>query len=1131
MAFSAVSCVEEMKIQDEITLGRCLIPTDLVAKVVDGEYVEFNWTKSKGSDSFVLELYVDEAMTTEAISPVTIAKEELPYTLHLEADMVYYARVKGVSSNSSIAASKYASFEDPIQTYAIKSSLNPVIKTRTESCLSITWDADPEVDHIRVTPPLGEDKDYTRVEVGADAVEAAAIVVENLLPSVKYTLSVHFKSANRGEVVAWTRPSVNNPVNVSSAEALLQAIADKAENIFVAYSEEPYVVNELVLSAPVAIYGVSTEDGLMPTVTGRFTINDGVSSMHLEAINFSGAAEEPQTHLMTINAAMEINSISVLNCTVDSYQRGIYYDNKGASVKAFTYEDVVVSQIAGSGGDNFDIRQKSVMGPISFTNCTFNDGTRTFVRIDANATVSTIAFDNCTFNNLCYVDDGNNNGLFNIRATVAEGNFTISDCVFLNMVDADDSKKQQSRRSTLVSKQATAAIPAVSNSYFYNCQDRFFVPNTDVSKLGDDEFNAAVASGKALFVKDGSAILADDPCVDSQLGKFNVTSAIVREANAGDPRWFAEYVDIPEDLTQGVTEAVKTWELNSRNFVKKADKDMVRDGIRFYVKNTPINFVKEGFEFTGAASFDKDGLPVDGAIGIKVDKPGSVVISAAEAAAHAHFTVSLDGKISASVAPGAEYQKVTFPNISGEQMIYIYPCAPITMTFLQWTDDVQVLETVLKTPVLSIDKTVVNERAEETVTVSWSPVDFAGSYDVEFDGKTVSVSDTKYEINTAMLSVDEPGADFSVKVSAVPAADDYTRSESQQAEVSFHVKDVPVSSGGGIPSDPGAIETEYKVVFKEDAVNFADQVFNEPVTINKLTIVPRADGKTKLEKGELKFGGASKVSSGNIPSDRYLSFKVTTPGTIHHIAKASGTSGERHLVISLQKEGAEEAKVLYDAVKSPDGDTDFVTCEITEEDLAGATSALTVYVYCTGNAINLKGIGFTPKPVSAGIPDDPAAIETEYKVTFKEDAVNFADQVFNEPATINKLTIVPRADGKTKLEKGELKFGGASKVSSGNIPTDRYLSFKITDPGTIHHIAKASGSSGERHLVISLQKEGAAEAKVLYDAVKSPDGDADYVTCEVKPEDLEGAESALTVYVYCTGNAINLKGIGFTPAQ
>ena len=59
----------------------------------------------------------------------------------------------------------------------------------------------------------------------------------------------------------------------------------------------------------------------------------------------------------------------------------------------------------------------------------------------------------------------------------------------------------------------------------------------------------------------------------------------------------------------------------------------------------------------------------------------------------------------------------------------------------------------------------------------------------------------------------------------------------------------------------------------------------------------------------------------------------------------------------------------------------------------------------------------------------------------------------------------------------------------------------------------------------------AEEAKVLYDAVKSPDGDTDYVTCEVKPEDLEGAESALTVYVYCTGNAINIKGIGFTPAQ
>ena len=53
---------EEIDIQDEITLGRCLTPTELSAKVIDGEFIEFEWTKSTGATSFVLELYTDEEM-------------------------------------------------------------------------------------------------------------------------------------------------------------------------------------------------------------------------------------------------------------------------------------------------------------------------------------------------------------------------------------------------------------------------------------------------------------------------------------------------------------------------------------------------------------------------------------------------------------------------------------------------------------------------------------------------------------------------------------------------------------------------------------------------------------------------------------------------------------------------------------------------------------------------------------------------------------------------------------------------------------------------------------------------------------------------------------------------------------
>ncbi len=233
IAFGSVlsGCAEEMvDINDEIALGRCLTPTELSAKIVNGEFIEFSWTKSKGATEFVLELYSDETMSS-LVETLVIPAEDLPYTADLEADMTYYARVKGVNGDGAIADSHWAVFDRPLQTYAIKSSLNPELVDRSASSITVKWTSDPEVDHIRVTPALNADEEYTRFDVGADAVAAAQVEVTGLKPSVNYTLAVHFKSAQRGTVSAWTRPSIDGATEVATSEAHIQAIADKAAAI------------------------------------------------------------------------------------------------------------------------------------------------------------------------------------------------------------------------------------------------------------------------------------------------------------------------------------------------------------------------------------------------------------------------------------------------------------------------------------------------------------------------------------------------------------------------------------------------------------------------------------------------------------------------------------------------------------------------------------------------------------------------------------------------------------------------------------------------------------------------------------------------------------------------------------
>ena len=1113
IAFGAVfsGCTEEMvDINDEIALGRCLTPTELSAKVINGEFIEFSWTKSKGATEFVLELYSDEQMSA-LVESITIPATDIPYTADLEADMTYYARVKAVNGEGKIADSNWAVFDRALQTYAIKSSLNPELVDRSESSITIKWTKDEEVDHIRVTPAVNADEEYTRFDVDANAVAAAQVEVTGLKPSVNYTLAVHFKSADRGQVSAWTRPTIEGATEVATSEALTQAIADKAAVIKVAYSETPYVIGSVVLGGPVAIYGDATAEGAQPTIQGGLKIGADVTSIHLEALTFDGAGLADYPHNLTFDAAAAVESITVVNCKLNNYLRGVLYENsKGPQVGSIKYDGVEVNNVGGDGGDCFDFRGAATVNSIEFINSTLNTGARTWFRIDAKATLESIKLTHCTFNNLCFANNGNNNGIFNIRAVNAAGEapvFVLTHNVFLNMND-------DNKRCCLIAKNSTSAFPTeLSNNFFYNCYDRFFVAQKDGSSLSGDDLKAAADEGRARILVNESYELEADPCVDSARDKYNVTSKEVVEANAGDPRWYAVYVEIPEDLTQDVTATGKIWDLtDGQTFKKMADKDMVRDGIRFFVKSTPINFTKEGFEFTGEAALE-GGIPVDGAIGIKVNEPGSIIISVAEATGHSNLTVSLDGKVSASVPAGAEYQKVTFANISGEQMIYIYGCHPATMTFLQWTSDIQVLDKVLATPVVKISKTTVNERAEDEITLTWEPVDYAASYNVTVDGKKKNITETTYSFATAAFAVEEEGGDFAIQVTAVPAEDDYTREESAAAELSFHVNDVPVVDTGEIV-DPSAITETYFAELNE-AGGFAAQKFAEgdgAVTIGKLTFGDKAE----LDGKRYKHGGASVLGDDGIPTNRYVSFKITRPGTISHKVISGSTSAtDRAYAVALVTNvaGAKTVNVLYQEYSPTSSSAEPVTTEVTADMLAGITEAAVVYIYTLANC-NTYAVGYDPVPAAPAKVDkvwDFSAAEWVDAMTGSGIAANTNDS--NWDLEVDGLRVVSGGGSIKWNVSGETYYwqpGGAGTDAK------RYFEFTTDVAGKLTVYASNTGSSEDLTRMVTV-KVGDGEPESLPGGYSSSNG--------AVPVDFN--VTAGTVKIYPTGNGLRFYKIEF----
>ncbi len=1090
IAFGAAlsGCAEEMvDINDEVALGRCLTPTELSAKVINGEFIEFSWTKSKGATEFVLELYSDEQMT-ELVESITIPAAEIPYTADLEADMTYYARVKGVNGDGAIADSHWAVFDRALQTYAIKSSLNPELVDRSESSITIKWTKDPEVDHVRITPALNAEEEYTRFDLDAAAVEAAQVEVTGLNPSVKYTLAVHFKSADRGQITAWTQPDLEGVTRVESAEAFAAALADGQSRFVFPYNDGiRYELGELQINHSLELYGETSKDGKFPNVLVSIKFKNGGTAdakFHFEQLHLDGSAGQvygERSNIIDISEAVvtnKIESFTVLNCEVSNYTKNVYYDNKGVTLGSLVLRESIFTNIGSASQDFASFRaDATACNSILIENNTIINNHRDILRIDKCA-VPSIIFRNNTVVTNGKLTDG---GLFIVQKDVTV--FEMTSNLFLDVYKAEKG---------LILDAKCMAPTLVANNFFYNS-------DTEADPLG---------TSKELLLANGGAVLESSPCKDYIGGVCNVIDETVLAAKAGDPRWLVPYVEVPEDLTQTVTSTITTWDLNDATvFRGKADKDMVRGNIRFYVTDTPFNLGGGVIEFTGKSTVGDAGVPTDAGMGIKVNEPGSIVVSTAAselAGDHSHLTVSLNGEVSASVPVGAEYQKVTFPNITEESTIYITACDPIAITFLQWTSDVQVLDKVLATPVVSIDKTVVNERADGEITLTWEPVDYAASYNVTIDGKVKNVTETTYSFATATFAVEEEGGDFAIQVTAVPAEDDYTREESAAAELSFHVNDVPEEPGVKVVTYyltfPTAATADAKYVCEN---NDGFYVVGEGLTVDSSTAAFAVTGATQHDKEfttRLK-GNTSKTITITVPNDGVL-----------YLAARSSNGSATDRTISLSQNDA----VILEPTVCKDEDMWATDKSKTYPYVIANVKAGDITITMGGSGgINLYGIRYDATEGSVAEKVDKvwdfSAAEWVDLMTNSGVAADTNDPNWNHE--LDGLKVVS-GSGTIKWNKsGETYYWQPGGKSDG---TTRYFEFTTDVAGKLTVYASNTSSSEDLSRMVTV-KVGDAEPESLPGGYSSSDlGHA--VDFDI---------TAGTVKIYPTGNALRFYKIEF----
>lgn len=1176
----AAGCVEQIPpVIEDLELSSVLTPSEAYASVsaTDGNTVTFTWTNSNAATEYLLQIYQFSAdkeiqpalgeITEEMLSgmvpeEVTVTPAEsgtsTSASLELEREFSYYARVR--AQNPELSPSKWAVFPYPIDTYSVMDPVEAVnLVERTSNSITVSWtlaaDDTDGITEIRVSPnPDNSDEAYKVYPVEAGATQC---VVDHLKPSTRYTVAVHYKSANRGEVKAWTRPDTEGATTVKTADELEQALLEAADfptpplKIVVAYNDgQPYEMGSMPVLGPLEISGEQTLDGKSPVIVGYFSmkapggtytytddtdpaapveviIDDilGATSLKVEALSLDGNGYgHGDVVVFEENFPAEnLVSVSVKNNEISGYEQGLLKVEKTtANFDEIRFESNIVSDTKGSGGDGLDIRTENTINSIVFRSNTITDGMRTFFRLD-KGTIGSIEFSHNTVNNLCF-GTSNNDGLFKVVATVT-GAFFLKDNLFLN--------NNNSESNTVLFSSKTTSLPTdVSGNFFYNNSPKFFYAGGS-GERAHKEFLQADA------IADGGAMLNADPCYDSGKGIFNVTSQAVLAAEAGDPRWLEDYVPEPDKPLEPAVYGAY-WNLTDTDtFDDVIDASCVRGNLKFIVKSNPINVTESGFEFTAEPTFDFNGVPDDCTVAFLVDGPGSVILSSVASESGSdndHITVALgpeDGssvEVHGAVYAGEEGAKIAFPNIlEGERhLVYLYGCDPIVMTQLSWVEDTNTGEApVLETPTnlaFSDGNSTVDDTFEGDVTLTWDAVTYAGSYTVTVTGPDgapteSSVTEPSFTLTPSSMS---PGA-YTITVQAIPAETDLSREPSEVSEpVTFTVKET---------LKPVYVETTWGADYftRLEAFLGAEEAATgvaEDFVFENLGYV---SGGAAVKIGTT--GGAKRVQTGGGTAGVKASWQIMVggPGTL--VVNAISSGDPRKVVVALDETELGE----YDAPGKDASPVD-ITVEIPD-----AVAGSIVNVYSSSGSINFMSFTWIPGPT--GEIYDPEAINEEYHADFS-DATKFPAGDYEEAKLVDKISYVGGSGKKITFdpESKRVKFNGGPDLDENGIPENRYASFKITKPGIIYHyLRSSSGGDAKRNVTILLTKTvgGVLEKVELYSGM-APTGSGDAMELEVTAEHLAGADAAATIYFFNDqskvpdnpdGKAVNIYQLGFKPAE
>ena len=1128
-AVAFTGCVEkEFEEITEVPLTRCLVPMDLDALINNGDEVTFMWTVTKEAATYTLSLSEDEGFSRA--EEISVEAADVPYTVKLTADKTYYWRVQAHSGK--LDDSKWAVAAEPVNTSAVRDGLNPVVKTRTTSSISIAWDdAEDKTDLTSVWAEpvvLKEGESRTVVALSADEIAACAKTIEGLQPGREYKLTLIFgKAGQRGYVTACTRPDMGDGVvTVSTAAELINA-TDKAGapvKILVAYTEDgidlkgayPDPNNEFItVNGDLYIYGNSTEDGKKTVVkSANFKLADGTKIVHFEDVAFDGAG----VGCLVDNDAAALTAFELINCEISEYAKGFYSvaDGKASTgAVSFLVDGCYMHDINAdgkTGGDFLDIRD-GVTGDVAIRNSTFYACARSFIRMTNSAKVGTVLLENCTFNYVVATPSSSNNrGIFGIAKTTGVTSIKAVKNVFLNEVnEAEAGKSAKDSWIRLCRSSNDSFRPDCSGNVYYNVGAGFMYSTAlDITKPDEAISNGEVFTPVAMTE---ALVLTADPCVNSAAGKLYLTTAGAQivSRKAGDPRWWnAVQPEVIREKELTPVASDFTWDFTQKTIydTEELQTPTIIGNARIYATpDVPAQVImSQGVSFPQGAVLN-GGVPSYSGIEILTVGYGSVKVTAEGDGATVQ--VIAGGDRYPILADGKEHT-VVLGDLAGENSIYIIADQALTMKKIVWTKelDPDVTTKALATPSVSVAPNKIDEGTAADVVISWDAVANAAEYDLTFRGKSETLTGTTFTIAAADAAA-LPVGEYEVTVVArpVPTSTKYVASEAGTAKLTVN----KVDTGGTektLAWDFSSSEWVAQIESHFTAINTNQNDIN--FTYDGLNV----NGGGKSMKYNVVTGTTTyyiQTGGGGKPTERFFSFEAPASGKLTVYASNTGASEDLSRLVAVKVGNADP--VTQPGGYSADNGAATITFDIT------VTEPATVVIYPSGNGLRFYGMEFTYKEAAKPVEFawDFSATDWVSELESHFTAINTNQNDIN--FTYDGLNV----NGGGKSMKYNVVTGTTTyfiQTGGGGKPTERFFSFELpASSGTLTVYASNTGASEDLSRLVAV-KVGDADAETKPGGYSADNG-------AVAVEFELNASAPTPVVIYPSGNGLRFYGMKY----